>query len=424
MIFKRGLSAALAAAVLSLALTAAGAAGVESPATAPAARKSPAASQERMKAWQAILAKPSLAVAVAFDEGGRLWRVANRDGYLLASHSDDLGRSFSEPRRINPEPEAILGDGENRPKLVVSRGVLHVSWTRGLSGPMTGDIRYSQSRDAGRSFSVPLTINDDRDIISHRFDALVADERGRVALAWLDKRDLQAAQQAARPYRGAAVYVAESHDGGQSFAANRKLADHSCECCRIGLASDVDGVPVALWRHVFVDAAGQPIRDFALARFDVAGQAITRASEDGWQLNGCPHHGADLAIDAAGRRHLVWFTGAAGKAGLWYRHGDGSAWQAPMPFGEAGRQPARATVRTLASRVVVAWQEFDGQNLYLRVMQSSDRGEHWTAPATQASTTQAADYPQLLVGRGQIWLAWHTAAEGLRLFALTPAPTP
>ena len=44
---------------------------------------------ERMKTWQAILAKPSLAVAVAFDDvgdGGRLWRVAAQDGYLLASH--------------------------------------------------------------------------------------------------------------------------------------------------------------------------------------------------------------------------------------------------------------------------------------------------------------------------------------------------
>lgn len=377
----------------------------------------------RQQAWQSQLNRPSLAVALAFDDAvaaGRLWQIRVQQGRLLASYSDDLGASFSAPVAINAEPEAILADGENRPKLVIRQGVLYVSWTRALAKPMTGDIRFSVSRDGGRSFSTPLTINDDPAIISHRFDALVADGGGQVALAWLDKRDLQAAQQAGRAYRGAAIYVAESHDGGQSFAANRKLADHSCECCRVALALDVDGVPVALWRHVFLDEAGNQQRDFAMARFDAAPPAVMRASQDGWQLDGCPHHGADLAIDERGRRHLVWFTGAPGKAGLWYRHGDGDDLQAARPFGAASRQAARATVRTLGQRVVVAWQEYDGQRLQLRLMQSSDRGEHWSEPRTQASSSAAADYPQLLLGRGRIWLAWHTAAEGLRLFDIAP----
>ena len=98
--------------------------------------------------------------------------------------------------RVNPEPEAVLGDGENRPKLLIRKSVMYVSWTRGLTGPMTGDIRFSRSLDGGRSLAAPLTVNATRDIISHRFDALSADDQGRVALAWLDKRDLHAAQQA------------------------------------------------------------------------------------------------------------------------------------------------------------------------------------------------------------------------------------
>ncbi len=377
---------------------------------------------ERMKTWQAILAKPSLAVAVAFDDvgdGGRLWRVAAQDGYLLASHSDDLGRSFSEPVRVNPEPEAVLGDGENRPKLLIRKSVMYVSWTRGLTGPMTGDIRFSRSLDGGRSFAAPLTVNDNRDIISHRFDALSADDQGRVALAWLDKRDLHAAQQAGQSYTGAAVYLAESADGGASFAANRKLADHSCECCRVALAQDRDGTPVALWRHVFAGPDNAQIRDFALARFDEAARPTpTRASEDGWLLNGCPHHGADLAVDAQGSRHLAWFTGATGKAGLYYRRIDAGKSRGVMGFGDPERQPGHASLLVNGDSVFLAWQEYDGKMLRIQVMTSHDRGEHWSKPATQATTAHAADYPQLLSGRGKAWLAWNSADEGLRLWPL------
>mgnify|MGYP000895577916 CR=1 FL=1 len=426
MIFDRNFFAALAAATLVLA-AASGAAHAEVP-TSPAAKAAApavshdAAAHDRAKSWQAILAKPSLAVAVAFDDsaaGGRLWRVAAKDGFLLASHSDDLGHSFSAPVRINPEPEAILGDGENRPKLLVRQGVLHVSWTRGLAGPMTGDIRYSRSVDGGKSFSAPLTVNDNRDVISHRFEALVADAQGRVALAWLDKRDLQTAQQAGQPYTGAAVYVAESRDGGKTFAANRKLADHSCECCRVALAQDADGMPVALWRHVFASPDHTQIRDFAIARFDDAACAVpSRASEDGWQLNGCPHHGGDLAIDAQGSRHLAWFTGAAGKAGLWYRRIDGAQARPAMSFGDAERQPGHAAIFVHGDSVHLAWQEYDGKALRIRVMSSHDRGERWGQPATQASTAHGADYPQLLGGRGKVWLAWNSADEGLRLWPL------
>lgn len=381
-------------------------------------------SRDMRKTWQAMLARPSLAVAVAFDDDGRLWKVATKDGHLLLSHSDDLGAALSAPIAINPESEAILGDGENRPKLAIRKRdgaqALFLSWTRGLAEPMTGDIRFSRSLDGGETFSAPVTVNDDRAMISHRFEALSVDAQGRIALAWLDKRDLFAAQKAGRKYAGAAVYVAESEDGGQTFPANRKLADHACECCRIALARDADGTPVALWRHVFDGPAGAQIRDFALARFS---ETPRRATEEGWQLDGCPHHGADLAIDAHGSRHLAWFTGAPGKAGLWYRRIDGAQPRPAMPFGDPERQPGHASILVRGDNVHLAWQEFDGKAMRIRTMQSHDRGERWSAPVTQASTLHAADYPQLIAGRGKVWLAWNSADEGLRLWPLD-APQP
>ncbi len=92
----------------------------------------------------------------------------------------------------------------------------------------------------------------DRQLITHRFESLLVDRTGRVWVAWIDKRDLGVAQAAKREYAGAAVYYAYSDDRGAKVGrAIIKLADNSCECCRIALTLDSKGRAVAMWRHVF-----------------------------------------------------------------------------------------------------------------------------------------------------------------------------
>lgn len=368
----------------------------------------PAAPVDRAKLWQQILAKPSLAVSVAFDERGRLWLASVRDRHVHVRHSDDLGATFSPPVAVNAEAENILGDGENRPRLAVRKDTVFVAYTNGLAQPMTGEIRFSRSTDGGRTFAAPITVNDNREVISHRFVAMAVGDEGRIALVWLDKREQVAAQNAGRPYEADAVYSAESADGGESFLPNRKIADHSCECCRVALANDRDGTPVALWRHVFDGG----IRDFAVARLH---EPLRRASEDGWRIDACPHHGGDIAIDARGGRHIAWFTGAEGHAGLHYRRIDGERMTAPRPFGDPDAQAGHPAVLALGDEVLLAWSEYDGKRNRIRAMASADRGDTWSPPETLATTAGAADYPLLLADRGVAWLAWNTADEGLRL---------
>ncbi len=367
--------------------------------------------------WRETLAKPSLAVTATFDEDGRLWTAAIRDRRLYVSHSGDRGARWSAPVRVNPEPENILGDGENRPKIVVRKGVVYVAYTQGLEKPMTGNIRFSRSTDGGKTFAPPVTVNDNHDIISHRFESLAVDDNGEAHVVWLDKRDLHAAQARHVPYRGAALYYAVSRDGASAFGPNRKLADHTCECCRIALARDTDGVPVALWRHVF----DQNTRDHALLRLDGT-FPLVRASHDDWHVDGCPHHGPALSIGPNGVYHLAWFTGAPGRAGLHYRrsHDRGKSFTAPVYFGNPDAQPGRPQVLSLGRRVVLAWKEFDGSAGLVRATVSRDGGAHWSAPVTHARSAGASDHPQLLSDRGRVFLGWQTANEGFRLFEVAP----
>lgn len=376
---------------------------------APAARPS---SQEMEKKWQATLAKPSLAVTAAFDDKGRLWRASVQHGYVLVSHSDDNGRSFGLPAKVNEEPESILGDGENRPKIIVRNGVVYVSYTQGLEKPMTGNIRFSRSLDDGKSFSTPVTVNDNREVISHRFEAMGVNSRGEVYLAWLDKRDLSAAQQKGQRYAGVAVYYARSDDGGASFHPNLKAADHSCECCRVTMAMDADGVPVIAWRHIY----GKNTRDHALLRLDGKSQPV-RASNDGWEMDACPHHGPSLSIAEDGTYHFAWFTNAPQRHGLFYAHSTdrGNSFSSPMSFGNEDAQAGHPYVLSLGKTVSIVWKEFDGKSSVIRFIASSDSGKSWSSPREMASTMGASDHPLLVGNAGRVYLSWNTDKEGYRL---------
>ncbi|HCI15184.1 MAG TPA: hypothetical protein DFK12_14900 [Gallionellaceae bacterium] len=374
------------------------------------AATSPAHDMTQM--WQAMLAKPAMAVGAAFDEDGRLWRAQVRDGHLWVSNSDDAGANYGEPVRVNAEPEAIAADGENRPKLVAKGGALYVSWTRSLDKPMTGDIRFSRSLDGGRSFSVPVTVNDNREIISHRFDAMAVNAKGQVYIAWLDKRDLSEARKSGKEYAGAALYYAVSDDGGKRFRRNVKVANHTCECCRTAMALDTDGVPVVAWRHVY----DGNIRDHAIVKLD--GKAtMARLGQENWNVAACPHHGPSISIAKDGAYHAAWFSNAPEKRGLFYAYStdQGKTFSTPLNFGKPAVQAAHPAVFSLGERVHLAWKEFDGEHTRIVAMSSGDGGKNWSAPASLASTADASDSPLLIERKGRVYLSWNTKNEGHRV---------
>jgi len=376
------------------------------------------AKPDRDEMWQAMLAKQqTLAVAVQFDAAGRLWRARVQSGHVLVDRSDDGGASFGTAVTVNPDAEIIAADGDARPKLAVAPdGALYVSYTQLLSKPFSGDIRFSRSLDGGNSFFTPITINGNRDIIGHRFDALTVGGDGKVYVVWLDKRDEAAAKQRGESYIGSALYYAASADRGASFGANVKLADHACECCRIALDLAEDGVPVVFWRHVY----GDNERDHAVLKLDGKAEPL-RVTRDRWRIEACPHHGPALSIDAQNNYHLVWFSNAPTARGLFYArsHDGAKTLSAPIAIGNAAAQAGYADVLSRGRALYVVWKEFDGESSLIRAQQSSDGGISWSAPRTVAATADGSDHPELATRGAAVYLSWNTVQEGYRLIALS-----
>src|SRR5574343_1682130 len=307
-------------------------------------------------------ARPELGASAAFAPDGSLLAVAKQGEHVMMYRSSDEGRTWSPPAVVNAQPEAISADGETRPKIAFAAdGGLLVSWTHPFPKSNTGSIRLARSAD-GRNFSPPLTVHKDPAEITHRFESLLTTPDNRVILAWIDKRDLEAAKVARNAYRGAAIYAALSTDGGRSFQPEFKLADHSCECCRVTSAIDADGAPLFRWRHVFAPNE----RDHALVRLQSDGTAgsVQRATFDRWKVDGCPHHGPSLAVDGQGSRHAVWFNdGKVSYGRLVERNGD-IAVEGQRTVG--GPRAAHADLNVTDKQLAIVWKEFDGERTRLR----------------------------------------------------------
>jgi hypothetical protein len=363
--------------------------------------------------------KTELAVGVATAPDGALWLVGLNSAGRLFVQSAPLQhgtaeRQWSQPRVLESADTAISADGENHPKLIFGpAGSAIITYTQPLAKPYSGNIRAMRSTDSGRTFSAPVTVHADRQIITHRFESMAFDGRGALHVVWIDKRDLEVAPKIGgkSSYRGAAIFRNVSLDGGATFGPDIKLADHSCECCRIALGLGRDGLLRAMWRHVFEPS----IRDHAFAVLDDKTETpIVRATFDEWHLEGCPHHGPALAASADGF-HAVWFgiRQEAGESVAAVRYARLNADGSPQLDTVVRLPDARAEhadIMALGERVVVVWRSTDGMQTTLKAWLSNDGGRSFTIKELEQVSVDN-DFPRLVQQGTHIAAVWRNANE-------------
>ncbi len=362
-------------------------------------------------------ARPQLASGVAFAPDGSLWLAGlDAQGRLFVQVAP-AGRltAWGAPRVLDTAGDTPAADGENRPKLAFGlRGQVVLSYTQPLARPYTGHIRLLHSGDGGQTFSAPATVHADRQEITHRFESIAFDAQGVLHTVWIDKRDMEAAPRLGKrsSYRGAAIYRNESRDGGASFGPDIKVADHSCECCRIALAPGADGRLRAMWRHVF-----EPnVRDHAFAVLGGAQPPVpVRATYDDWHVDACPHHGPGLALAADGGFHAVWF-GIRREQG-----GDVAAVRYARLAADGTPQPGtvrplpdeyaeHADVMAQGSKVVVVWRSVEGARSTLKAWLSRDDGGHFELREL-AQVTGDNDHPRLAQQGDRTVVVWRNPQE-------------
>lgn len=360
--------------------------------------------------------RPQLASGVAFAPDGQLWLTgldAQGRLFVQTAPAHDV-QHWSAPRVLDTAGDSISADGENRPKLAFGpQGQVVISYTQPLARPYTGMIRVVRSGDGGQTFSRPSTVHADRQEITHRFESIAFDAQGVLHTVWIDKRDLQSAPSAGKKpsYRGAAIYRNESPDGGLSFGPDIKVADHSCECCRIALARGADGRLRAMWRHVFAPN----VRDHGFAALQAGATSVVRATFDDWQVDACPHHGPGLAPAHDGGFHAVWFgmrqQGHEDVAAVRYArlNADGSP-RLETVRALPDEMAEHADVLAWEQRVAVVWRSVEGARSMVRAWLSVDGGQTFQLREL-AQVRGDNDHPRLAQRDGRMVVVWRNAQE-------------
>lgn len=364
-----------------------------------------------------------LAASFAVDSQGNIWRVYAKDGFIQVDKSQDF-KTFSSAVKVNQTRQVLKPMGEVRPKIALgTQGEIYVAWMENLKPRFAGYIWFARSIDGGKTFETPYLVHQDRAEIGHAFEAMQVAPNGDVTMIWLDSRDLVAAKKSGKPHVGSSIYYAVSKNRGQSFSPEQKLTDGSCECCRIATAVNPQNRVVTLFRYVFEGSE----RDHMIAEIPrEANQTpvLKRASYGKWQVDGCPHHGAAIAVGGEGKHwwgyHFAYFDGNEKKPGLYYSRVDGEAWAffPPKKFGNHQRQAGRPALISVAEKVWLVWREQDGKSSEIYGQFSENDGKDWSAAKLLMASEGKVDYPQLLRSGAQIHLLWNTE-HGLMTQQLT-----
>jgi hypothetical protein len=305
----------------------------------------------------------ALVAAVAGDPAEvRLWHV-------------EADAGVAEAVVVSPPGARAPSPGSEAQVVAAGRHV-HVLWRNRVEVPGRAwpgaDLWLATSTDGGRTFGVPVAVNDDQGgrPTEHSFQSLAAGPGGTLYAVWIDFRRQDAARAAqakasvhrARgvpshmPVRrvhdtepvlpGAEIRLAASRDGGRSFGPSVVLDTTACECCPTSVTVAPDGAVVAAWRSVFPGSE----RDIATARSADGGRTFsskTRVHRDAWKLDGCPHNGPSVAV-ADGRTAVTWQTGAEGRAGRYVALSDEGAagFGAPVRFGATVSMPHHTAPET------------------------------------------------------------------------------
>ena len=365
-------------------------------------------------------APEAFTAAPAFGLDGTLWLVRPMVDRIVVTHSRDLGKTFSQPVMVTPEPMNLDWGPDARARIVVDdKGGLVVTFGTFQDKNFNGRAYFARSTDNGASFTRPRPIT--ADTTSQRFEVAGVDPSGRVFAAWLDKRNVASARAAGRAYPGAALAYAWE-DGAADFGGTAIALDNACECCRIGLAFAGAGRPAVAFRNIFPGS----VRDHAVITFqdEKTPGPVRRVSVDDWKIEACPHQGPSLAIAPDGSYHVAWFTDGAARKGVFYARADSAdaPFSVPRALSKLDRQPARPYLLASGSALHLVWKEFDGTKAVVRWQVSHDSGRQWTEARTVADTEDASDHPILVADRQRVYLSWLTKIEGYRLIPLEDQP--
>ncbi|MBW3543065.1 MAG: glycoside hydrolase, partial [Planctomycetes bacterium] len=176
---------------------------------------------------------------VAVDSDGKVYVAYGAGEAVYCSTSTDGGRSYGAPVQVGNVERLALGMRRG-PRIAAGREIIVVT----AVSHEEGTVRAWRSSNAGRSWSGPVTVNDNSPGTANEgLQALAAGPNGMLYSVWLDHRLNKKNQ----------IFGAASNDGGKRWSENRLIyrsPDGSvCPCCHPAVTFDSQGTLYVMWRN-------------------------------------------------------------------------------------------------------------------------------------------------------------------------------
>src|SRR6267143_5465368 len=264
------------------------------------------------------------------------------------------GKDFSQPIRVNSEPESAVAIGTVRgPQIAIGRnGRVYVIWFGSrahASSPDTIPVFYSRMNNSDKAFEPQ------RNLIQYATGgdggiSIAADAGGAVYAVWH--------AMGAEPGEGhRRVYLARSTDDGKTFAREVPISPPAlgaCGCCGMRALADERGTLFILYRA----AAESVHRDMTLLISTDQGVTFHDTTVGPWELNACPMSTAYLS--EGGKRVLAaWET--AGQ--VYFDSVEPVSHKVTAPIaapGESNNRKHPAVAANVKGQVLMVWTEGTG----------------------------------------------------------------
>ena len=356
------------------------------------------------------------------------WKGADSAWSVQVTRVDANGQRLA-PVRVDPQGEEVMVATENPPEVVwAPDGDVYVAWVSSrrtaAADPDDITVRVARSTDGGGSFVLAGSLPGPPPPASRAnlYADLAAARDGALYLSWLDLHyytDTLAARARERvpdsvpvPESRVDFRVARSRDHGRTFEPAAALDTSACICCRSAVAAGAGDRVHAVWRHVFPGS----VRDFQLVTSPDGARSFARpvrVHDDHWVLDGCPDIGPDVVVDDGGAIHVAWYTGAAGRVGLWYASSPdgGVTFAAPRPLlGKGHVPPSHVRLAADGRAVCGAWEDRRGTHARV-VLGDPARG--------RATVVGTGEFPWIAMADNRLAVTWlEGAAVRLRIASL------
>ena len=350
------------------------------------------------------------------------------------SRSDDGGKTFSAPQRVNAADGEVWGFSVSKPSIGIGpHGTVHVTYPANeisdTSGKPVAVMHYVRSTDGGKSFSKPLRLNtnppEDLSAAVHgglsqaqAFGTLSVGPEGNVYAAWLDTRVMKTQTAAS------ATFMAVSRDDGKTWEAEREVSGaDACPCCQLTSTIGSSGELIVATRVVHEGNHREPMvsvshdgaKTFS-ARVGVGGPA--------WVLDGCPLKPTALA--ASGKLlHTAVFNGAAQPTGVLYTRSTdgGKTFEQPMTLHPEAAVSDAPAVAAQGKNTFIFWHaKLAGGERRVYGRTSTDGGAHFGPVFAVGAATGASSLPTAtMLPNGNALVAWQ---QGEQVVVATVAATP